>query len=200
MKKTEISDEIKISGTIDGVVDENSVSSLFSLKIFKQFKNLKKDVFLSNARPITEFLFPQFFSKPTSGSQALVRFQRNLRYFFVNYLFFIVAFTALWLLTKPITLIILVVLARAYFYLKNEIKFQAFGKKLKQSYQSHVVNFVFLLLVIYFVGPVAFSSFTFAGILITVHAIMFEKGEGEELGKLADDYLFADVDDEFPGV
>lgn len=193
-----------LDGIVDGKIDnqlqmETSQNFLYT-KLWGLAKSVQNHTSIkSNTRAWTEFLFPSHFKKPTTASIAFRRLQRNIRYFWANYFIFALGFSCLWLLTKPFTLVVLLCITYFYFYTKD-LPISLCGKTLPANYQSQFISFFTALLIVYFVGPAAFSSFTIAGFFVCLHGVFYDRKEYDTSNEEEEMWNTLDPDTEFPGV
>eukprot|EP01068_Selenidium_serpulae_P012693 Selendium_serpulae@DN5864_c0_g1_i3.p1 len=140
-------------------------------------------------RPWIEFFGSGLFTKPSDRAECIARVERNLRYFFVNYIFVSLGICAFAVLLKPIVLVWMIMCGSLYYWIqqRGEIVTLPGGSSFPRDKLIVAVGVLFGIGFLFFAGALMLSCLGLS-IVVTLAHSLFHVGkvydEIEENGEL----------------
>jgi len=141
--------------------------------------------FYSSLQPVSEFVIPTNFSKPTTA-EALYRIKKNGRHFWANYCVITLVIIFISIITSPKLLVVMSLFVWMWSKVLDD-EFMLYKLKLKRKYKVGLMTVLSVLGMIYFASGTIFWSLGTGVVLSTTHASFHLLPKDEYTGTVEED-------------
>jgi len=141
--------------------------------------------FYSSLQPVSDFIIPTNFSKPTSA-EALYRIKKNGRHFWANYCVITLVIIFISIITSPTLLIVMSLFVWMWSRVLDD-QFKIAKLRLKRKYKVGLMTALSVLGMIYFASGTIFWSLGTGVMLSTTHAAFHLLPKDEYTGTMEED-------------